>query len=83
MLPFWSKYRNLDIKPCARKIPFLSIAGEYDVLAPPAQCHHPEATNIVVPSDHAGLLFRPEVFERTHTFLTDGVSVERKVHEHP
>ncbi len=64
MVPFWRRQPSLfDLD-----IPFLSIAGDEDVLAPPSRCRHPDAENYVVQADHAGLLFRKEVFQLIHTF---------------
>lgn len=50
-------------------VDFLSIAGDVDVLAPPARCRHPDADNVVVRADHAGLLFRKHVFQTISAFL--------------
>ncbi|TAL20201.1 hypothetical protein EPN90_01545 [Patescibacteria group bacterium] len=54
-----------------RRIPndFLSIAGAHDLLAPPARCRHPDAENVVLPVDHAGLVIKKDVFRRVHAFL--------------
>ncbi len=62
---YWSNrpfHRVLDI-------PFLSLAGQYDILAPPERCRHLCATFRSLPVDHAGLIFRKSVFEEVFAFL--------------
>src|SRR3989344_2724994 len=51
------------------RVPFLSIAGEHDLLAPPERCQHPAAEYKLLPVDHAGLIFRKDVFNEALAFL--------------
>src|SRR3989338_3347004 len=51
------------------RVPFLSIAGEHDLLAPPERCQHPSAEYKLLPVDHAGLIFRKDVFNEALAFL--------------
>jgi pimeloyl-ACP methyl ester carboxylesterase len=64
MIPFFRR------RPAAFEVavPFLSIAGATDLLAPPARCQHPDADFLVFDTDHAGLLFRKEVFTEIRRF---------------
>ncbi|HWR00085.1 MAG TPA: hypothetical protein VN397_04560 [Candidatus Methylomirabilis sp.] len=70
MLPlhprFWRGPRNDAALP---DIPFLSIAGDSDFLAPPERCRHPAAEYKRMPVDHAGLIFRKQVFQEALSFL--------------
>jgi pimeloyl-ACP methyl ester carboxylesterase len=52
------------------RIPFLSLAGGADFIAPPNQCRHPHAEFQIVPDvDHAGLLYRRRVLTHVTRFL--------------
>lgn len=70
LLPIHSRYRDLIGQTWLEQTLFLSIAGGFDVLAPPDRCHHPLAKNIVFHDvDHAGLLVREDVFAAVYDFL--------------
>lgn len=70
LLPIMSRYRDFGSTPRKSTVPLLSIAGEFDILAPPQRCRHPEAAFELLPVDHAGLVIRKNVFERVISFLT-------------
>lgn len=50
-------------------VPFLSIAGTNDLLAPPDRCRHPNAEYRLMTVDHTGLIFRKDVFNEALAFL--------------
>lgn len=50
-------------------VPFLSIAGTNDLLAPPDRCQHPNAEYRLMTVDHTGLIFRKDVFNEALAFL--------------
>lgn len=69
LVPIHPRYRR-EPSISRRKLRFLSIAGRYDALAPHGRCVHPAAERLVLPTDHAGLLLRKDVFHAVHRFLT-------------
>jgi hypothetical protein len=52
----------MGLPPVPAGVRLLSIAGSYDLLAPPERCEHPAAVYQEFPVDHAGLLIRKKVF---------------------
>ena len=56
----------------------LSIAGELDVIVPPARCRIEGARNVILADvDHAGLVLKKRVFWEIHRYLLADI-VERK-----
>jgi len=69
LLPILRQYKAaVDALPRI-KVPFLSISGDGDYISPPETCSHPDAINVVVSTDHAGLLVEDEVFPLIVRFL--------------
>lgn len=67
--PIAVKIRKRKNRPPRREVPFLSIAGRYDLLAPPKSCRHPAAEYLLVEADHSGLIFKEDVFNEICSFL--------------
>ncbi len=69
LLPIHPRYWLWREWPRVRNIPFLSIAGEMDILAPPERCRHPLASFSSLPFDHAGLILKKAPFQEAFNFL--------------
>lgn len=70
MLPVHPRYREQNGSRKRITAPFLSIAGDYDILAPAERCRHPDALMMDMPVDHAGLILRKKVFHAAMDFIT-------------
>lgn len=72
MLPIHPRYKVRNSTRKRVKVPFLSIAGEHDILVPAERCIHPDATWHPMKVDHAGLIIRKDVFRVAKIFIADG-----------
>ena len=72
MLPIHPRYAPQNGSRKRVSVPFLSIAGQDDILVPAERCEHPDAVYHPMPVDHAGLLFRKSVFRVAKDFIATG-----------
>jgi len=72
MLPIRRQYLDFFGSQNRITIPFLSIAGRNDILAPAERCVHRDAVRHTMPVDHAGLILQKKVFHVAREFLAQG-----------
>lgn len=78
MLPVHPRYRERSGLRQRVEVPFLSIVGEHDILAPPERCAHPDAEWYPMKTDHAGLILRKDVFRIARNFVVTGTTTAGK-----